>query len=346
MGATPVSETRIRWGLTGTPVSNSLMDLWSLLHFIDPEEWPSRVKYSDRMFNIMTNMFHRVIACDVKPERRAEWEATVLPRMRRVPLDAVVKNLPDVLVERRDVEMSAKQQKAYKSMADTLIASLDTGVLIADSPMVAAMRLLQISSSYGEVEETTRSDGSISAHLILSDPSSKLDAFMDMLEDLEGRTIAVFAVSRQLLMLLSKRLEAREIPHGLIVGNQREWERQTAIDEFQQGKTKMILVGYAAGGTGVTLTAADTMITLQRPWSQIEWKQAQARCRRIGSEVHDHITRIDLVTPGTLEEAVFSALENKGLILEELVKDREVLEAAVNYPPLKGRACSRTRHWL
>jgi SNF2 family DNA or RNA helicase len=325
-----------RFALSGTPIANSLIDLWALLHFIDPVEWPSRTKWMDRQLQVMQNMWGSIIACDVKPEMQNEFDLTILPRMRRVPLDAVVHNLPDVIVERRDAPMSTKQERAYATMLDTMMSVMGgEDILMAESPMTMALRLLQLASSYGSVEHVANNDGTLSAHLTLTDPSSKLDAFMDLLPDLEGRTIAVFAVSRQLLMMLSERLTKHKIDHGMIVGNQKEWQRQEAIDDFQKGKTKIILVGYSAGGTGITLTSADTMVTLQRPWSQVEWTQAQARVRRIGSEIHDTILRIDLVAPQTMEEAVFDALELKGRTLEQLVKDKEMMIRAA-----RGRGTS------
>lgn len=329
LAAAPLAETPIRYVLTGTPISQSIADLWSLLHFIDPDEWSVRSKWLDRMCNVLYNSWYGIIGTDIKPEMQQEFDSTILHRMRRVPLDAVVKNLPPVLRERRDIDMTPKQAKAYRTMADNLMAMYDGDLLVADSPMTAAIRLLQTASSYGTVETTMDDDGNPRTRLVLAEPSSKVSAVLDVLEDVGDQSVVVFAVSRQLLMLLSAKLTKEGIAHGMIVGGQRDYDRQEAIDEFQAGKTKVILVSYGAGGTGITLTAASVMVTMQRSWSMIEEKQAMARCRRIGSERHEHITRIDLVAPDTIEEAVLDALDSKGETLENLVRDREMMARAL-----------------
>jgi superfamily II DNA/RNA helicase len=89
--------------------------------------------------------------------------------------------------------------------------------------------------------------------ITLSDPSCKVDALMDDIKngDYEGDSVAVCAVSRQLIELLSARLTKEGIAHGLITGAQTEDERQKSIDDFQSGKTKWILFTAAAGGVGV-----------------------------------------------------------------------------------------------
>jgi SNF2 family DNA or RNA helicase len=278
----------------------------------------------------MHNMWGGVVMCSLKPQLEGEFRGAIDPVMRRVPLDAVVHNLPDIVYERRDVTMSPKQAAAYRSMSDRLIAQLDTGVLVAASPLTAMLRMLQLSSSYGELDGDDV-PGEDPAKLILTDPSSKLDAFMDeyMEGDFGDRSVVVFAVSRQLIEMLSARLDKAGVAHGKIVGGVSELNRQMSIDDFQEGKTKIILLTLSAGGTGITLTAGSVCVMLQRSWSMIEHKQALARCRRIGSEIHDTITHVDYVAPGTVEELVIAALDDKGIAMEDLVHDAELLRSAL-----------------
>jgi SNF2 family DNA or RNA helicase len=138
-------------------------------------------------------------------------------------------------------------------------------------------------------------------------------------------SVAVCAVSRQLIELLSAALTKAGIPHGLITGAQNEDERQQAIDDFQSGLTKWILFTAQAGGVGVTLTAARRLIMLQRPWSLVDHKQALDRVHRIGSEIHDSIIITDYVTEGTIEERVLQVLETKADNFEQIVHDRSKL---------------------
>ena len=116
-----------------------------------------------------------------------------------------------------------------------------------------------------------------------------------------------------------------KIPHGLITGAQNELERQQAIDDFQNGRTKWILFTAQAGGVGVTLTAARRLVMLQRPWSLVDYKQAIDRVHRIGSEIHDSILITDYVTEGTIEEKVIETLGAKDYNFQQIVRDKEQL---------------------
>jgi SNF2 family DNA or RNA helicase len=332
------SGAEFRYALTGTPIANSVMDLWSILNFIDPDEWPSRVRWTERLLDIVYNVFGGVVVSGVKADRQHEFDATVAPRMRRMTKEVVLPFLPPIMEERRDVEMTPKQQKAYDQLLTSFIAELEgSEPLVAVGAMTKMLRLLQIASSYGEVEVSIVEDvddfGAIVQRevqkLVLTAPSNKVDAFLDDLADFEGRQVIVFAVSKQLIMLLAAALEKKGASYGLIVGGQSMLDRQIAIDDFQDGKTQFVLATVGAGGTGITLTAADTVVYLQRSWSLIEMDQSLARCHRIGSERHESITRIDYVTPGTVEEVVIGALDGKFEGLENLVKDRELLKRAL-----------------
>ena len=327
-------KATFRYALTGTPVANNVVDLWSILNFIDPVEWPSKTRWIDRLVDVVYNVFGGIVISGVKPDRQDEFNKTVYPRMRRMTKEVVLPFLPPIVTERRDVALTPKQKKAYTQMAEHMMAMLDDeDLLVTTNPMVQAMRLLHLASSYGEIEtaEVTTEDGSIEMRdrLILSDPSSKIEAFMDDLADYEGRSVIVFAVSRQLIMLLSKHLEKKGVDHGLIVGAQHALDRQESIDDFQSGRTKMILATVQAGGTGINLTAADTVVYLQRSWSLIDMDQSMARAHRIGSEVHESILRVDYVAPDTFEEVVIARLEGKSAGLEEIVRDKELLKKAI-----------------
>jgi SNF2 family DNA or RNA helicase len=138
-------------------------------------------------------------------------------------------------------------------------------------------------------------------------------------------SVAVCAVSRQLIELLSARMTEAKIPHGLITGAQNEEERQQAVDDFQSGKNKWVLFTVQAGGVGITLTTGRRLVMLQRPWSLVDYKQALDRVHRIGSEIHDSIIITDYVTEGTIEERVIQVLDTKADNFEQIVKDKDKL---------------------
>lgn len=318
-------DADIRFALTGTPIANDVVDLWSILHWISPKDWPSKTKWIDRTVDTMLNAFGGMMVIGVKPHMDEEFHKTVDPHMRRMLKKRVLPWLPEVVNERRDVEMSSKQAKAYKQMRDTMIAEIESGEIIsAPSILTQTLRLLQFASSYAEME-VNESTGELKA--TLSEPSCKVDALMNDIKsgDFGNDSVAVCAVSRQLIELLSAALTKNKIEHGLITGAQNEDERQQAIDDFQSGRTKWILFTAQAGGVGVTLTAARRLIMLQRPWSLVDHKQALDRVHRIGSEIHDSVVITDYVTEGTIEERVLQVLETKADNFEQIVRDKDQL---------------------
>jgi SNF2 family DNA or RNA helicase len=331
-------EADIRYALTGTPIANDVVDLWPILHWLDPKEWPSKTKWIDRYVDTMINAFGGMMVIGLKPTMTEEFYAGINPRMRRMLKAKVLPWLPKVITERRDVEMGAKQLKAYKQMLQNMIAMLenDEGVtgdaLVAPNPLTQTIRLLQFASAYAQIEVSELGEESVT----LSDPSCKVDALIDDMKngDFGDDSVAVCAVYRQLIDILSERLTKEGIPHGLITGAQSSDERQKAIDDFQAGKTKWILFTAQAGGVGVTLTKARRLVMLQRPWSLVDYKQALDRVHRIGSEIHDSIIITDYVTEGTIEERVIEALDIKADNFEQIVKDKaKLLEMLKNGLP-------------
>jgi SNF2 family DNA or RNA helicase len=332
--ATASAEYKI--ALSGTPIANHPGDLWSPLNWLLPEAYPARTHYVDRFMELSFNPWGGQEITGLKTHMEPEFFAGIDPHLRIMPKEKALPFLPPKVYERRDVEMSPKQAKAYKAMNEDMLAEMDDGnVLVTTSDLQKTLRLLQVASTMGEVEswyetvfnkETGEEEEVLRQKLHLAEPSCKLDAFMEDLEDYEGESIVVFAVSRQLLELLSARLEKQGIKHGMITGAVSSVDRQKHMDDFQEGRTKMILVSTAAGGTGITLTAASIGVFLQRPWSNIESVQAEDRLYRIGSEIHEMIRIIDYVTKDTVEELVFPALQKKGAHLEKIVRSKEVLK--------------------
>ena len=322
-------DASVRVALTGTPIANDVTDLWSILHFIAPKEWASKTRWIDRFVDTMLNAWGGLMVIGIKAQMYDEFYAGLNPRMRRMSEDVVLRHLPPVLYEERECEMGAKQKKAYKQIFDDMVAELDTGVLTVGSPLTRTTRLLQFASSYAEIETIDGTDAhgfpTSKQKVTLTDPSCKIDTFMDDIPDFGDQQVAVMAVSRQLIELLSARLEKAKIPHGLVTGAQDEDERQQAMDDFQSGKTQFILFTSGAGGTGITLTAARYLCRLQVPFSLVDFKQSMRRVRRIGSERHPNIIVRDYITEGTIDTKVFEALQKKGESFEEVVRDQEAL---------------------
>jgi SNF2 family DNA or RNA helicase len=265
-----------------------------------------------------------------------EFFSGIDPFTRRMSKEVILPFLPPVVYERRDVEMGVKQAKAYNQMKEQMIAEVANGdVVYTTSPLTKMTRMLQFAASYAEVEYRDVYDPKLDAVVNkaivrLSDPSSTLDAFMDDLEDYGDESIVIFAVSSQLINMLSARLDKLKIAHGLITGDQDPKEREMHMENFQAGRTQFILCTIAAGGTGITLTKGSTAVFLQRSWSMVENMQAEARVHRIGSERYDVIRIIDYVTRGTCQESVIQAVSEKSDQLQKILRDEELFLKFIN----------------
>jgi SNF2 family DNA or RNA helicase len=306
-----VGETaKRRIALTGTPVANSPEDLWSIMHFVSPAEWPSKTKFIDRYcltnFNFWGGMDVKALRPDTKDELLAILDSRFLRRTKA----EVLTHLPPITRQTRLVDMEPKQAKAYKQMADEMIAALDTGIMFTTNPMTKALRLLQVASAYPELDE----DGNV-ARLIK--PSCKVDALADIISEAGDEAIVCFTVSRKLADLVHATLGG-----ALITGEVKPVDRAEAVRAFQAGESKLITVTTGAGGEGLTLTAASRAVFLQRPWSLVQSLQAEARIHRIGQEASS-VEIIDVVAEGTIEAAVARTLGDKELLLQEVVRDAE-----------------------
>ena len=328
-------DAEFRIGLSGTPLANNPEDLFSPLNWMFPEAYPSKTKYIKRMCLTAESGWGPEIVVGLRPEMEQEFFAGIDPFTRRMPKEIILPFLPPIVKTRRDVEMGAKQAKAYKQMKEQMLAEVDEDIIYTTSPLVKATRLLQFSSAYAEVEYKDVYDPKLDMvvnkqYVKLKEPSCKLDAFIEDMPDFGEDSVVVFAVSSQLINMLSERMNKLNIAHGLITGDQDAKERKIHMDNFQSRKTKYILCTIAAAGTGITLTTGNTAVFLQRSWSMIENLQAEARVHRIGSEQHKKIHIIDYVTKNSSEDSVFKAVAAKEENLEKILRDKVMMQKFIN----------------
>jgi SNF2 family DNA or RNA helicase len=320
------SSVSRRWGLTGTPLANDPSDLWSIMHFVAPNEYPTKSKFVDRYCLMAWNSFGGLDVVGLNPATKTEFYKFFDPRFRRMSKALVLRQLPPKIYTRRMVEMSPKQKKAYKEIERQLVTRLENGdVLVAKSNLSAQVRLLQLSSSYATITTGEDPNDLTQWEVTLTDPSPKVNELMEVLAELGDKPCVVSAEQRKLIELAAKRLEKAGIRYGLITGAVDEYERQVALDDLQKGRIRVLLFTLKAGGTGLTMTAVDTMVRLQRSWSMIDNKQGEDRVHRIGSERHDAINIIDIITEDTIEETQLIRLYAKTRRLEEITRDREAL---------------------
>lgn len=330
-----------RYQATGTPVAQNIGDLWALLHGAEPEWFPAKTKYIDRYAETSLNTFGGLDVHGIKQHNKDEFFKIVDPLMRRIPKEAALPQLPPVLpIQTRHTVMSAKQKKAYSEMERDMIAQLDD-LLVAPNFLSQLIRLSQFAAAHGEAVPGTRrqtvvvEENGVAVHktievpvidLKMTAPSCKVDDLVDFLEELgPDEPLVVAAVSRQLIELAAERLKKLKISFGLITGAQSQYERDQAVQRFQAGQIRVVMLTLGAGAEGITLTRARTMLFMQTSYSEVQNQQARDRVHRIGSERHDAIRIIEQITPGTIEERRRELLETKQMRMEEVVRDRETL---------------------
>ena len=322
------AERRI--ALTGTPIANTAEDLWAVLRFVSPDEFPTKWAWIERYALTSPNFYSGgVDVYGLRPDTRPELDKILLPRLLRRTKAEVLTDLPAVVRERRDVVLPYKQRKAYDQMAREMDADIEGGTIVADNVLVASLRLRQLASAYGEVTSTQnykfddhgQAVEYVDQQVRLTEPSAKLDVLEEVLDELGDRQAVIFAESAQLIELAHARLAKRGDRAAMIIGSVPQTERGGIIEEFGRGIYQYLLLTLGVGGEGVDgLQVADTAIFLQRPWSAVLDKQAEARLHRLGQQSQS-VTYIDLVATETIEDRVFSALRAKADALEEVVHD-------------------------
>lgn len=322
-----------RWALTGTPVANHPGDVWSILHTIAPHEFPRKSAFIDRYALVEFNAFGGMSIVGLNPATRDEFLSLLDARFRRMLKALVLDQLPSKTRVVRHVEMSPKQAKAYREVADEYVLTTESGdKLVMNGNLPAATRLLQLASAMCDVDKGETPEDIGSWKVTLTDPSSKIDELMNIIADEPDKPLAIAAEHKQLIDLAARRLTAAGIEYGVITGGVSGEQRDATIEAFQSGKLKYILFTYKAGGVGLNMTAADTLVRLQRSWSLVDNMQGEDRVHRIGSEVHEAITIIDIITADTIEETQVEKLYEKMRRLEEIVRDREQLMNAGENP--------------
>lgn len=320
------SVTR-RLAVTGTPLSNNMAEFFGMMHAVQPTEYPVRSAYIARYGQQVWNAQGGFDIQGFRADTATELFAFLDPRYRRVTKAQAAPWLPEKLRSKRLVELPSKLRKAYDEMEKKLITRLDDNtILFAGTDLTQSTRLLQLASSYGTVETVSMwnpQEGreETEDRYFLRDPSPKIDELLRVLEDRDpSRPLACYAVSKQLINLASARLTELGISHGKITGDVHELERAQARQDFQAGKLRVLLFNDA-GGVGLTLTAADTILRLQRSWSILKNLQAEDRVHRIGSEIHNKIHVVDVIAEGTVEEWQLFRLWQKLEYLEQLRRD-------------------------
>ncbi len=339
-------------GLSGTPVFNKPDDLWSILNWLYPKYWKSYWGYFKRYIKwVEWNGYRTVIGV----ENEAELQEQMAGFYSRIKKEEVLTDLPNKYFSTRTVKMHPQQARAYKQMKKDMLAWVgehEHEPVNAPAIIAQLVRLQQFASAYAEVEKTrvfkcTKCDAKytdkepgvlVANHLkdcnnlqknmpegryaedrstvALAEPSCKIDAVMEIIKE-SDEPIVVFSQFAQMANLLAQRCEKEGIPCGLYTGSVSKADRDQVVDDFQAGKLKVFAGSIKAGGIGLTLTAASTVVMLNREWAESLNEQAIDRCHRIGQTNAVHV--IDVVTEDTIDIERNISIANSWSVIKKLL---------------------------
>ncbi|WP_448681976.1 DEAD/DEAH box helicase [Pseudomonas nicosulfuronedens] len=286
-GATRL-DARQRLCLTGTPLENHLGELWSLFNLVQPG-WLG----DERSF---ARLYRNPIEKAGDERRLAHLNARIKPFLLRRRKDQVASELPPKSEITHWVELSDTQRDLYETvrlaMGTKVRAEIHRKGLASAHIVVleALLKLRQVCFDPRLLQES------------LPTESAKLNALLEMLDELlaEGRRVLLFSQFTSMLALIQAELQARHIPYALLTGETRN--RRQPVEDFQQGRVPLFLISLKAGGTGLNLTAADTVIHYDPWWNPAVEQQATDRAYRIGQDKPVFVYK--LIARGTLEEKI------------------------------------------
>lgn len=320
-------------GLSGTPITHTPKDLWPALYSMCPTAYPSSERWVLRYCDSIAGEYaSKVIGLNARAE--PEFRQTLLGQYRRVARADVLNELPKVHSV-REVELPQEYRDAYDAVEGEMLAELpdDGGEL---SPMTVLSQMTGLSAlasaaadvetTWEEVEdpETGEMIEKRHQHITLKLPSWKVDELLAILAERPGYAVAAFAPSAQLMRLAGQAAAEKGYRVGYVIGGQTPKERTRHVDAFQARDLDLLCATTSAGGVGLTLSAADSLVFLQRPWSLVESLQAEDRAE--GDESKERGTEvIDIVAANTIESRVRQVLVERAGQLSKLVQDPRIV---------------------
>jgi SNF2 family DNA or RNA helicase len=325
------ATVRHRWALSGTP--DNIERLWSVMHAVAPDEYPTRGKWMDRYALRAWNAFGGMDVVGIRPDTREEMMRVLDPRFRRMMKEVVLPQLPPIVRQVHHTTLTPAQQRTYEELDKQLFTRLPNGdFFMAQNKLVSRTRLMQFAAGTVRVNKPDEDDVA-TWNVSIDEPSGKIDALTEIVEELGRKPFVVACEHRDIVSLAAERLGRLGINHQLIVGGVHPEVSEQACEDLKTGKLRAIVFTSRAGGVGLDMSGVDTLIRLQRSWSLIANVQVEGRAHRIGSEAHDSITIIDVVTRGTVEEQQIEKLLVKMEQLEEITRDRQQVQARLAVTP-------------
>lgn len=315
--------SRFFWPATGTPVGDTVEDLWAIMHGIDPRAFPSKSRYLDLYAVKLLAWSRGTEYLGIKPETEKAFHASVQPLIRRIPKEIARPGMPERLpVTFRNPPMTAAQRKVYDQFKKQAVAELESTTVVTANTAVTFGRMCQVASAMIETADGEDGDGFTKQLVRMTAPSNKVDDLADFLDDNPG-PLVVCMNSPQLLKLCESRLAAEKITHCAVKAEMGAAERDRNVQWFQSGECRVILLTGRTGGEAITLTAADTVLFLQPDPSYFVNEQVIGRVDRIGQA--NPVRVVYSITAGTVEARLFQLSTEKTTRAEQVTRDSDLL---------------------
>lgn len=298
-----------RFALTGTPIENSLSELWSIFDYIMPNYLFSHTRFANR--------FEKPILRDEKQvlnDLGKRIHPFILRRMKK----EVLKELPEKFETKMVTELTERQKKIYLSYMDEIKEELgskikDNSIRQNQMQILAALtRLRQICCHPSTFIDNYKGG------------SGKLDLLMELIPEalMNDHRILIFSQFTSMLKIIEEELKLREISYFYMEGSTPPELRNDYVKRFNEGEGSIFLISLKAGGTGLNLTGADTVIHYDPWWNPAVEEQATDRAYRIGQVNAVHV--IKLLSKGTIEEKIIKLQEKKRELSDSIIQSKEV----------------------
>ena len=288
-----------RVAMTGTPIMNNPLDLYIILKWLGYEK---HAFYSFKNHYCIMGGFggYEVIGYRHMDELEEQLHEFMLRRLKSDVLD-----LPEKLYIDEFVDMTAKQAQIYEEISAEIQANIDK-IETSNNPLAELIRMRQATGYTGILSSTVKE-------------SAKLDRLEELVEETiaNANKCVIFSNWTQITQIICDRLK-RKYECITITGEVGDNERSIAVSEFQNNPNVKVAIGtIGAMGTGLTLTAANTVIFVDEPWTMANKQQAIDRCHRIGTT--SNVTVYTLMCKNTIDERIHEIVEKKGAISDALV---------------------------
>jgi SNF2 family DNA or RNA helicase len=297
------------FALTGTPIENTLTELWSIFDFLMPGYLGSHKSFAARFeIPIIKNRDQQALQ-----ELSRHIKPFILRRMKKT----VLKELPEKFESRMLCEMTSAQSKLYTAW-----------LLQAKKEFEAAIQLNGLEKNRIKILSLLTRLRQICCHPALfienyEGGSGKLDLLLELLEDAVSgnHRILLFSQFTSMLHLIGRQLERLNLPYFYLDGSTKAEDRMRFVNSFNNGSKDIFLISLKAGGTGLNLTGADMVIHFDPWWNPAVEEQATDRAYRIGQKNSVQVCK--LITKNTIEEKIYDLQQKKKELIEALIKPGE-----------------------